>query len=301
MNHPGDHPQDNRVIQRVLNQLLAMFVCLAGMRLLKGRKEREQSWFPISSTVVAAAKEKFQAGRSSKAVQADQTSVQRTISAEPTESNIDLLTFHDSIESGTLFASILAALAWLWLVVALPFITDAACNMFATFVLGFTWMVLALSWLCGLFAVPFLSRAWLARLILKTFDVTEDEIVPFLFRSSPARLWWASAGLASLLGLLLAFSDAGLILRVALSERALNAYVAAVPPGTQNSSHPNRLVGLFLVDGTEESNGVVALYTSKEFIDRHGIIFVPDGATAPGHLWDLRHLHGKWYSFRWHF
>jgi hypothetical protein len=176
-----------------------------------------------------------------------------------------------------LYARILAALAWLWLVVALPFITDAACNIFAAFVLGFAWMALALSWLCVLFAVPFLSR------------------------SSSARLWWASAGLAGLVGLLLAFSDAGLILRVALSERALNAYVATVPPGTKNYSHPNRLVGLFFVDGTEESNGVVALYTSSDFLDRHGIIFVPDGATVPEYLRGLRHLYGKWYSFWWHF
>src|SRR5262249_20598945 len=162
---------------------------------------------------------------------------------------------------------ILAALAWLWLIVALPFITDAACDMFVALVLGFTWMALALSWLCGLFAVPFISRSSSARLIFKTyFGVTEDEIVPFLPPSSSARLWWASAGLAGLLGLLLAFSDAGLILRVALSERKLNAHVAAVPPGTNNSSHPNRLVGLFFVDGTEESNGVVALYTSSDFL-----------------------------------
>ena len=289
------------MIQRVLNQLLAMFVCLAEMRLFKERKEREQSWFPISSSVVAAAQEKFQAGRSSEAVQADQTSVQRAISAEPTESNISPLASNDSIDSGTLYARILAALAWLWLVVALPFITDAACDMFVAIVLGFTWMALALSWLCGLFAVPFIFRSSLARLILKTFGVTEDEIVQFLPRSSSGRLWWASAGLAGLVGLLLAFSDAGLILRVALSERALNGYVAAVPPGTKNSSHPNRLVGLFFVDGTEESNGVVALYTSSDFLDRQGIIFVPDGATAPGSFWDLRHLHGKWYRFRWHF
>jgi hypothetical protein len=112
MNHPSNHPEDNRVIQRVLNLLLA---------LLKGRKEREQSWFPISSSVVAAAQEKFQAGRSSEAVQANQTSVQMAISAEPTESNISPLTSNESIESGTLSARILAALAWLWLVVALPF------------------------------------------------------------------------------------------------------------------------------------------------------------------------------------
>jgi hypothetical protein len=92
-----------------------------------------------------------------------------------------------------------------------------------------------------------------------------------------------------------------LILRVALSERALNACVAAVPPGTYNPSHPDRPVGLFFVDGTEESNVVVALYTSSDFLDRQGIIFVPDEAAVPEKFWDLRHLPGKWYRFRWHF
>jgi hypothetical protein len=265
-----------------------------------GRKEREQSWFPISSSVVAAAREKSQTGRAIEAVQANQTSVQRAISAELTESNISPLTSNVSIESGTLYARMLAALAWLWFIVALPFITDAAGDLFMTIMLGFTWMALALFWLCGLFAMPFISRSSLVRLIFKTyFGVTQDEIVLFHPRSSSAQLWWASAGLAVLVGLLLAFSDAGLILRVALSERALNAYVAAVPPGTQNLSHPNRLVGLFFVDGARESNGVVALYTYHRgvFPDLQGIVFVPDGATAPGHFRDLRHLHGKWYRF----
>lgn len=308
MSHPDRRLQDNRAIQRGLNLLFAMFACLSGSAVLtrerdwrymlimvspylalfvcllclaalarlKRRKERERSWLLLSTAVMATAQEKFQLGRSSEALQVDKSGVQMTIPTELTQNRIDPLVPYESMESDSSYGLILAGLSWLWLLTALPFITDAACNFIAAIVLALTWFALALTWLCGLF-------------------------VPYLLRSSSARLWWSSAGLAGLLGLVLAFSDVGLILRVALSERALNTYVASISPGTQNPIHPNHQVGLFFVDGTEESNGVVALYTSSDFLDRQGIIFVPDAATPPGHFQSLRHLYGKWYSFWFHF
>lgn len=173
--------------------------------------------------------------------------------------------------------SLLVALAWLWLVTVLPFVTDAACNMFIGFALAVSWMLLALVWLCvPLFAYPSL-------------------------RSPRRRSYWLSAGLAGLLGLLLAFNNVGLQLRVALSERWLVEYVATVPPGTRESLHPFRRVGLFWVDGTEEKDGVVLLYTSTSFLNRYGVAHVPDGATPPTHLRNVRHLFGPWYSFEWKF
>jgi hypothetical protein len=258
---------------------LALFVgllCLAFLGWLNRRKEHKRSSMPLTAAIVAAAQEKFNAVQSSKGVQADNSGVQRAILNEPMEDNVPSVALNESMDRDALYAMVLAAMAWLWLLAALPFLTDAACQFPVAGVLAITWMILALAWLCGLL---------LAQSVL---------------RSSSARRWWLSAGLAGLLGLLLAFTDVGFLLRVAISERALNAYVAAVPAGTTNAIHSIRQVGLFLVDGTEESNGVVVLYTSSSFLDRQGVAFVPEGVIPPQHL-SMKHLFGPWYSFRWRF
>jgi hypothetical protein len=243
----------------------------------KSRKEHERLSLPLSAAVVAAAQEKFNAVRGSECVQLDNSDLQSFITPEPTETNVASVVPSESLAGINLYARLLALMAWLWLLAALPFVTDAACFLFVVALLAITWIMLALAWLCGLFEAR------------------------YLLRSSSARRWWLSAGLAGLLGLLLAFTDVGFILRVALSERALNAYVASVPPGTRNATHTNRPVGLFLVGGTEERDGVVVLYTSSSFLDRHGIAHIPEGAIPPSNLRSVKHLFGSWYSFRWKF
>jgi hypothetical protein len=160
-----------------------------------------------------------------------------------------------------------AALAWL-LLVATPFLID--CDIFADLILFFSWCVLASTWLVLGYAVRPVSR------------------------------WWRSAGLACCLGPALAFTDAGLIARVALCRPWLDAYADGVAAGTYDFIEEPHQVGLFRVDGTEERDGVVLLY-SGGFINRNGIAYVPEDKEPPAHLLRVRHLTGRWYGFIWKF
>lgn len=270
------NPQRSIVMSPLYLALLLCLLLLMRKAWLKRRREREQSAFPFSEAVLAAAQEKFNAARSSESVKASASDIRATIPNNPGEDQYSPDGANESIVGNTSYAMLLALMAWLWFLAALPFLTDAACQIFVAAILAILWMILAFTWLCGLF----MARS--------------------LLRSSSAWKWWLSAGLAGLLGLLMAFTDVGFIARVALSDRALSAYVAAVPAGTENTTHSPRLVGLFLVDGTQESDGVVLLYTSTDFLDRHGIAYVPKGVIPPSHL-SMKHLFGQWYSFWWHF
>jgi hypothetical protein len=169
----------------------------------------------------------------------------------------------------------LAALAGLWLVIALPFLTDAACIFPAALFLLATWVVLAVAWVVvGLAGWP---------------------------RSLRSRPWWFVA-VAGCLGAHLSFSDAGLIARVTLSRPWLDAYAREVAPGTA-AAHEPRWVGLFLVEQTEEEGGVVFLYTSRGFLDRHGLAYAPGvrrKSLFGGRIID-RPLDGPWHTFVWSF
>jgi hypothetical protein len=162
----------------------------------------------------------------------------------------------------------------LWLLAAVPFLTnpgDLAPLLFAA-----AGLLIGLAWLCVLL------------------------IPPHLPRSAGEACRWASVPLAGLLGLA-AVSGPGLMLRVALCERQLTAYVAGVPPGT-GGIHPPKRVGLFSVDETEEYQGIVLLYTDSGFLDRFGVAYVPPGK-GPPQVFKVRfsHLYGPWYRFRWKF
>jgi hypothetical protein len=174
---------------------------------------------------------------------------------------------------------ILAWLAWLWLVAALPFLTNASCNLFVGFALAATWLLLAGAWLVLPLGMPgvLLQRA--------------------------GRRRWLAAGGAGCLGLVLAFSDIGLMIRIALCEPSLSGYAAQIPPGGGKPLHGPRPIGLFLVDGEENYQGIVFLYTSSAFIDREGVAFVPTGTTPPSQIprRRLRHLYGPWHWFSWKF
>jgi hypothetical protein len=167
-----------------------------------------------------------------------------------------------------------AALAWLWLLAALPHLTDAACPLPVGLLLFATWVLLAVSWLAvGVFS-----------------------------RSRTGRLWWLAAGVAGCLGVVLAFTDIGLIARVAVSRPWLDVYARQVTPGTA-AAHEPRWVGLFLVEQTEEEGGVVFLYTSRGFINRNGLAYVPqeEGTVRFGGRRINDRLHGFWHSFEWKF
>ena len=168
---------------------------------------------------------------------------------------------------------VVAVLAWLWLLTALPFLTDVSSGLLAGFFLFFAWWMLAIAWFILLMGS---------------------------FRSRRARCWSLSAALAGSLGLGLAFTDIGLVARVALCRPWLDTYASQVAPGTEESIHKPRWVGLFLVDGTEEKEGTVLLYRGG-FINRNGLVCIPPDKRSPSHVRHIQHLFGPWHRFEWKF
>jgi hypothetical protein len=172
---------------------------------------------------------------------------------------------------------ILTAIAWLWVIVAIPFLTDTGCHLFIGGPLALTWLGLGFTTFCSLF------------------------LMPETFKSLRGVCWWFLLFVALLVGLSLFYTQIGLKARVRLSEKSLENYVARVPAGTKAINHADQQVGLFLVDGIEERKGAVLLYTSDEgFLDRNGLAYIPDGVDPPTGV-GLQHLFGPWYWFHWHF
>jgi hypothetical protein len=183
----------------------------------------------------------------------------------------------DRLLSPTSYAAVrlLAGLAWLWLLVALPFLTNASCGLYPCILLVFTWLALAVAWVC--------------------LPVFEPAIV---FRSPRGRRLWLSVCLAGGLGVLLAFTDLGLTARVALGERWLRAYAQSLNSGTRQIIHQPHTVGLFRVDETEACDGAVLLFTSPSDQDGKGIAYLPPEADVPSHVRLVSHLFGPWYRFK---
>jgi hypothetical protein len=172
---------------------------------------------------------------------------------------------------------LLVVCALVWLVVALPSLTDAGAAYPLSLFLGGAWALLAWAWV----RLPLLS---LGRL-----------------RSRPWRRWWLTAGAIVTSGAVLAMTDLGTIARLYLCERQVTAYVTSVAPKTAEFQHEPRGVGLFRVVGTGESHGTVTVETTTGFLDRHfhGLVYAPkaEGELPMGKI-QSRHLYGPWYAFR---
>jgi len=162
---------------------------------------------------------------------------------------------------------------WVWLLLALIYFTDAACQIFLFLAIGVSGIIVGAVWIA-------LSVMW-----------------PRLLRR-PARKVWLSVPLAGVLGLLL-LSDLGLALRVRLCEGALSEYVAEVSAnGVPAERH--QWVGLFKIDDTWVYDGGVYLFTSTSLIDQHGVAHLPPGSKPPSRI-TVSHLYGLWFSFKWKF
>src|SRR4051794_14752740 len=81
---------------------------------------------------------------------------------------------------------LLAAFAWVWLIVGFPFLTDAVTDFEVGLALAASWLFMAVVWVIIPFASPggLWSRQW--------------------------RQWWLAAGTAGVVGLGLGLTDVGL-------------------------------------------------------------------------------------------
>jgi hypothetical protein len=165
--------------------------------------------------------------------------------------------------------------AWAWLLAALPFLTDTATPFPFDLCFGATWLALAVAWL----VLSIVSAAGL--------------------RWAPWRRWWIATSVAGVIGLTVAATDFGLVVRLFLCERQLTAYATAVAPGTSDVLQESTSVGLFRVEKTEEYGGAVFLYTNSK---QSGLVYFP-GGTSPPYRGGMKthHLYGPWHLFRWKF
>jgi hypothetical protein len=174
---------------------------------------------------------------------------------------------------------LLAVFAWIWLLVAIPFLTDAASPFPIGCGLALSWFALAVAW----WTMPFVSAGGIF--------------------SKPWRQHWLLAGIAGALGLCLAFTNIGLIARLYLCDRQLAAYATSFAPGAREVDRDDpAIIGLFNVEETEEYQGAVYLYMGWGFLDRGGLVYFPGiGAPPnPGRI-STHHLYGPWHRFRWRF
>jgi hypothetical protein len=167
-----------------------------------------------------------------------------------------------------------AVIAWLWLLIAVPFVSEPHHNLFAMLFLGASGFCIGMTWVL--------------------YSVTWPQ-----FLSQPSRKWWLSIPLAGSLGVALLFSNYGLALRIMLCENSLREYIATVPPG-QPADGKVQWIGLFRVEEVTEYQGAVYFYTGAGFLDRSGLAYIPPGLLPTPKI-RVHHLYGPWYTFVWRF
>jgi hypothetical protein len=164
--------------------------------------------------------------------------------------------------------------SWIWFLFALLYFTDAACPFTAFLALAGSGFLLGVAWFV-------LTAVW-----------------PHLVRY-PACFLWLTVPLVGLLACVLLLTGIGFVLRVALSEGALRECVANTAAAGGPKGGPSR-VGLFQVEEVMVYREGVYFYTTWGFLDRHGVAYLPPGSELAPRI-GVRHLYGRWYSFKWRF
>jgi hypothetical protein len=172
----------------------------------------------------------------------------------------------------SLLARSVVASSWIWLIVAIPSFTDAACDSFFFLNLGAAGFLIGAAWIVVTAARPSLLRR-------------------------PKLKWWLSVPCAGLLGVYLAATHDDLALRVFLCESSLRTHVAEVLDGRRHERPMS--VGLFTVNFESQWEGAVYLFTSRSFLNTHGVAYVPNGVAAP--RTKIHKLYGPWYQFDYRF
>ncbi len=172
-------------------------------------------------------------------------------------------------------AWVLIGASWVWFLFALIYFTDVACPFNVFLVLGGSGLGLGVVWLV-------LTAVW-----------------PHLIRHSVCAVW-LTVPAAGLLGSALLLTSWGLLVRVALSETTLRKCAAnAAAAGGVPDEFPE-MVGLFWVEDVRVDGGGVYFYTSRSFLNRHGVAYLPPGSASVPRI-SVCHLYGSWYSFEWRF
>jgi hypothetical protein len=170
---------------------------------------------------------------------------------------------------------ILGIFAGVWLLLAIPLVTDAGIGLEAVILAGFG-LELSVAW--AVTGLVFLSRK----------------------RTWSSIAWFLSTPFAGLVAICLASHDIGLTMRIALSESSLKQHVAQAPPGICRQIS-GKMVGLFLVSEEIECEGTIVLFTaSSGLMNRAGLAYIPEGKRMPPGEYryrNIRRVYKNWYRF----
>lgn len=169
--------------------------------------------------------------------------------------------------------------AWLWGLVALCGVTDAAVDF------G--------SWIFLFLSAPVIGLLWLGY----------SAAVPEVFGTPRVRWWWLSVPMIGVGCLGLYWDHHGLAARVWLCESALREHAEWVRQNPEAKSEQQR-IGLFQVRFASADGERIYLHTASAFIDTSGVVYCLDGtppdSSEVGQRWShaYRHLYGPWWWFR---
>jgi hypothetical protein len=167
--------------------------------------------------------------------------------------------------------------SWLWGLVTLPQVTDAAVDFMTDVMLVLTACAIGLAWLVYSCAAP------------------------RVFREPRRRRQWLSVPLLGLVSLTLASTDYDLAARVWLCDSELREYTEAARQGRSSRSGEYRRVGLFQVRSGTADEDQVMLETASGFLTSSGIVYRPDGMRPESRAYkgscDFEHLYGPWWKF----
>jgi hypothetical protein len=171
---------------------------------------------------------------------------------------------------------VIIAAGWVWMLLALPQVTNADVD---------------LGWfMCLLFTGPVIGLAW----------VGYSAVFPGVLRTSRLRWAWWSVPAAGVFPVVLSATGFGLVARVWLCEAELREFANAVREGRAEvrTGDPPRRVGLFWVYDASGTVDTAYLITARGFIDRYGLAYRPGLAPTDDSRHDYRHLFGPWYHYR---
>ncbi len=177
-------------------------------------------------------------------------------------------------------------LALCWLTFLMVFFSDTAVH----FAISIPVYLLLIIWLASLLVRAAIGIA-LAASSLHTNRFAPRNLLNFGFELAIVAL-----------SVVLLFLQLPTIIRVKLSESALDRYVREVQTkyhSTQKIPMAKRSVGLFEIRETEVLDGkIVRMITAEDFLDHAGLVYSP--ARMPPSIGEdgYRHLYGDWWY--WH-